>query len=430
MRIERLHVENFRSIRSLDLTDIPDIAVFYGPNGSGKSNVLAAIDAFWRLLESGAGIRFATVAPVPAPWFGIEDAPYGGHAGITVFDGDVDLGEKRIDVDGWITQHLSVRFHVTVTPKGKATMVVEKSATRPTIPGLLRSLGQGFLSEAQWSKWSNSVLQALSAGWMLVPELRGVPVKDGDETDAIAVALTGNFEKAAFLAHTSPDVRQSVHLGKLQEVLARPPLNRPPFRTVRYPDGRYAIQEIHQDRAASYGVSLDRAGLGIRQIYTILGCIVLSGAPIVGIEEPEAHLHALTSGKDLRDILRGLVPDTVNQLFVATHSELFDLDPTGYYDVRLDPERGTVVERRTDLADIDRRHTYMPGAARHALIDALNRGEPDRFVFERPDGTGIRASEMRDMLVRDDRDALAFLETITDAAVRLVTLKTDAKLRR
>jgi hypothetical protein len=425
MRIERLHVENFRSIRSLDLTDIPDIAVFYGPNGSGKSNVLAAIDAFWRLLESGAHTQFHEQISLVTEGFTAEDLHRGGPGGSIVFEGTVAFGERA---DGPISQkaeRVSVRFGVTVTPRGVQGRVLRLETSQARTPNLSPDI-----EETEQKDWYRALLRALSAGWMLVPELRGVPVKDSAETDAIAVALTGNFEKAAFLAHTSPDVRQSVQLEKLQAVLARPPLNRPPFRTVRYPDGRYAIQEIHQDGTASYGVSLDRAGLGIRQIYTILGSIVLSGAPIVGIEEPEAHLHALTSGKDLRDILRGLVPDTVNQLFVATHSELFDLDPTGYYDVRLDPERGTVVERRTDLADIDRRHTYMPGAARHALIDALNRGEPDRFVFERPDGTGIRASEMRDMLVRDDRDALAFLETVTDAAVRLVTLKTDAKLTR
>ena len=51
MRFDRLLIENFRSIRSVELTEIPDIAVFYGENGSGKSNVLDAIELVWKVLE-------------------------------------------------------------------------------------------------------------------------------------------------------------------------------------------------------------------------------------------------------------------------------------------------------------------------------------------------------------------------------------------
>lgn len=42
MRISRIHIENFRSIRILDL-DIPQICCLVGPNSSGKSNILLAM---------------------------------------------------------------------------------------------------------------------------------------------------------------------------------------------------------------------------------------------------------------------------------------------------------------------------------------------------------------------------------------------------
>lgn len=51
-RITALHIENYRSIRELQLNDIPDLVVLHGRNGSGKSNVLGAVSLALRLLGS------------------------------------------------------------------------------------------------------------------------------------------------------------------------------------------------------------------------------------------------------------------------------------------------------------------------------------------------------------------------------------------
>src|SRR6266478_2918227 len=47
MRISRLQVQNFRSIRQLDI-ELPQICALVGPNNAGKSNILLAIQ---RVLE-------------------------------------------------------------------------------------------------------------------------------------------------------------------------------------------------------------------------------------------------------------------------------------------------------------------------------------------------------------------------------------------
>lgn len=46
MRISRVKIENFRSIRSLDCT-FDDVTTFLGPNGTGKSTILRALDWFF-----------------------------------------------------------------------------------------------------------------------------------------------------------------------------------------------------------------------------------------------------------------------------------------------------------------------------------------------------------------------------------------------
>ena len=104
---------------------------------------------------------------------------------------------------------------------------------------------------------------------------------------------------------------------------------------------------------------------------------MLQGSSAVSIEEPEAHLHAPTTGLQLRQLLRRLLDEGhIEQLFVATHRNLFDLDPSGYWDVSLDASGSTVVKQISDLSRIDERHLYEPGPAKHALMQMLRYAPP------------------------------------------------------
>ncbi|KYF78390.1 hypothetical protein BE17_43395 [Sorangium cellulosum] len=116
----------------------------------------------------------------------------------------------------------------------------------------------------------------------------------------------------------------------------------------------------------------------------------------------------------------------IDQLFIATHSNLFDLDPTGYYDVSL--QDGCTVVERADLPRIDREHLYEPGPAKRALEHLLQYAPEDEVVFRRPDGAGVTAKEMLQLLQEDDAVALHFLQDIHGAAVRMV--KVQAKKRQ
>ena len=107
-------------------------------------------------------------------------------------------------------------------------------------------------------------------------------------------------------------------------------------------------------------------------------------------------------------------------MFVATHSNLFDLDPGGYYDVRFDAHAGTVVKRESDWATVDRDHLWEPGPGRHALMDVLRHSVPDTVVFRDRGGAPLTAAEMLASLQRDDDVAVSFLEDVHGAAVRAV----------
>ncbi len=171
--------------------------------------------------------------------------------------------------------------------------------------------------------------------------------------------------------------------------------------------------------------SLDLAGLGIAQIYWILGQAMLSGARIIGIEEPEAHLHAPTTGKHLRALLARLVDEKhIDQLFIATHSNLFDLDDKGFFDVRL--ENGETIVTRKPLDAIDE-HLYEPGPTRHALEELLAFAPANKVMFRRPDGSPVTASEMVKLLRDADPTALDYLRNLHAAAVDVVGLRSRRK---
>lgn len=55
-KIRTIHVENFRSIQSID-ADLRDLSIFVGRNDCGKSNILRALNLFFND-ETNPGVKF------------------------------------------------------------------------------------------------------------------------------------------------------------------------------------------------------------------------------------------------------------------------------------------------------------------------------------------------------------------------------------
>lgn len=266
----------------------------------------------------------------------------------------------------------------------------------------------------------------VSADRLPRPEGTSAPPKG---EDIVAWHLrAGRLKSALLAAQLSPNHEVRRKLAAFRALLAGEPLHRPHFAPVQDPrTGEIDLRELlPEPNPEGRDVSIDLAGLGIAQVYAILAQAMLLGARAVGIEEPEAHLHAPTSGRALRQLLVRLVEEQhIDQLFIATHSNLFDLDPTGYYDVSLDD--GSTVVERADLSRIDREHLYEPGPAKHALENLLQYAPEDEVVFRHPDGAGVTAKEMLRLLQEDDAVALRFLQDIHGAAVRMVKVQSKKR---
>jgi hypothetical protein len=433
MRITAFWAKGYRSLADVRLDDLGPFNVFYGPNGAGKSNILAAMRTLFGLLawRSAPDLPFSTASN----WMQYDSSTEILHSRDRSNirpDGLMILGARvaRTERDRQVDEHwpsgteLVCELSYDWFKREMAFGILEWAL--PGAPPRTRPISYG--EQAATNRQVQPLVHHVATHMYALINADRVPRAEtlaSSANDVATVLAAGKLKEGLFRAsaHPSPVVRR--RFKQLQELLAGPPLHRRAFVPVH--DAHSGSVELVESTSDSVHrpteVPLHLAGLGIAQIYSILGQALLREADAVAIEEPEAHLHAPTSGIHLRQLLERLVTEGyLDQLFIATHSNLFDLDETGYYDVSLDESGATRVERKP-LSEIDRQHLYEPGPAKHALADFLSYMEADAVVFRRPDGSPVSAGEMLDMLQRDDPLAVEFLRDVHGAAVRAVRVK-------
>lgn len=431
MKIKRFWANGFRSLRDVDLPNLGAINVFYGPNGSGKSNILAAIDAWQKLVPIALGVY----DPPGLTWHEQplargQLAYVGEKAPVKARDIALHSKNRKITLGAEI-----------IDPKwGEAKIELYLDAGVPFKPVLNRYVlvnGITLEESSQITPAQDKQLNLLgSIAWecqfSLIPADRMPRTEASNESppplsDAVSWYFrNGRLKDALFAAQNADSPKTLKALDRFRQFMAGPPLHRPSFRTVEDPHTRVRdLREWLPKPLDEHEVSLDLAGLGIAQIYWILGQAMLSGARAIGIEEPEAHLHAPTTGRHLRSLLARLVSENhVDQLFLATHSNLFDLDDQGFWEVRL--ENGETIVLRKPLDDIDQ-HLYEPGPTLHAFEELLRLSDPERIMFRRADGTPVSAKEMLGMLRAADPVALEYLTDLHKTAVDVVGLRARRK---
>lgn len=455
MRIEAFWAKGYRSLRDVRLEPLGPFNVFYGPNGSGKSNLLAGLQTLFRLLgvigrdpgwksllpglqpsppmqETEAAERHAAAEAMSAGIVARRDLDIGGATKSITLGAILGRGASMVDLS--LGRRLPDRIEVEIT--------LEWAFSEPTLR--LSRMEVDGTSIAEMKLWPDpSELPSLhhvlgllaerlpARAFSIVEAIRALrrEVDDaGERREGANVLLQdmneGRLASALFAAKNAsvPDLRR--RFRTLQSMLTGEPLRRPPFDVLR--DVVTKEVSIRERLSASpeeeREVPLDLAGLGVVQLYSILAKILFAGTSTVGVEEPEAHLHAPTSGLHLRKLLRRLVDEGhIEQLFIATHSNLFDLDPEGYFDVSLD-ETGATVVKRCPIQEVDR-HFYEPGPTLHALEELLATAPADKVMFRRADGSPVTAAEMVEMLRGADPTALDYLRNLHAAAVDVVGLR-------
>lgn len=452
MRITRFWARGYRSLRDVELSALGPFVVFYGPNGSGKSNVLRALAALLRATRVWASApapeksRFAKdlwvqgVLHADDRHRGAEASPYE-----TVLGLEVEAPREGLSLLLAIGRTLPARarLELTVSWNGTEPYLAKLDAhfdgeplerietdARTMEPSADARLTLARLAdELFWIIGADRALRDERVALESPAQPSQPAVTSKQERSPIVTALReGNLQTAIFHAKNDWDRANRVRFEHLLELVSST-LGLPKMDVGRDPTS--GAIDLRQPLAAApdqHDISLRSAGLGVEQVVAIVASVVFAGSRVVALEEPEAHLHAPTTGRALRKLLKRLVepsegaPRLVQQLFVATYSNLFDLDPSGYWDVRLE-DGATRIERR-ELHELYEKHLYEPGPARLLLKRALEQFG-DELVFRTSAGQKI---ESREMLRRLDEDDDVAMELVRDLhAAALATLRVRAK---
>ena len=428
MEMKKFYVKGFRSLRDVTLDGLGKFNIFYGPNGSGKSNILDALQTFFGLMPLAA------------------DTAYGGDHERTSFreagrmaaqwirDDDFFAREDtQIIVMGAVIEDPSSQFNgARHRSQPVAQIEVEINFWRPQ-PGEFRLRCKHLRINRQEPglPFSSPEIRDLLRG--LVPQAfthlgvtRTLSVNSFRDVSASGPRIAGTIPdgevvRELFAAKNSSDRGLRRRFDELREFMAKT-LRRGEFNVFMGLDERLELRErLPEPNPLGLDIPVDQAGHGIVQMYAIVATILLAQGQLVAIEEPEAHLHAPTLGRELRGILQAMVEESrVHQFFIATHSNLFDLDLTGYWDVSL--VNGETVVQRKPLYEVDRLHLFEPGPAKHQLQELL-RLYGDEVVFRAGDGARLTASEMLAALQNDEPVALAFLDNLHAAAMQVTGLR-------
>lgn len=411
MRILEFRARGFRSLRDVELAPLGSLNVMYGPNGAGKSNIIDAIGtwlattaAFAHVSDWSATLRMSA---------GLSPADFRPDGAPITLGGRIDLGAGRI-----------IELEISVQPGGLTAFTKLENED-----GFDLRPRREELHDLLTSRLPERLFADVGATRELRPEPKVSDTFSMTPTPRQFVKHLlnkGRLKEALARAIISPDTRVRADYRKLVALLQGPPLHRLTIEPVEdSQSGHFELFEVDEEGNA---LPVDRAGLGVIQVYSILANVVLQGVDVVAIEEPEAHLHAPTTGMQLRHLLRRLVDDGyLEQLFVATHSNLFDLDQDGYWDVSLDEAGDTVVERVADLTRIDQQHLYEPGPAKRAFQQMLRYKPPTEIVYRLGDGSPVTAEELLRWLQDDDPRVLEFLRDLAGAAVQMIGARARRK---
>ncbi len=331
MRIAKIHIENFRCLRSFDLLPKPDINLLIGENNTGKSTLLHALS---RALGRGTIFEledfFAVAAltalptiridlelrPTPATDFSaafttefVENIDF-DSAGRPLLnfrtEASFDAAEGRIGID-----YFSVKADGTT----RRMSTGKRNVLRRYIPFYLADAFRDTLRELRdrrgfWGQLVDSVLLNPATAASVASALQAINTTILAATPRLG-EIRNRFREIGRIIPTAPapnDVVVNPVAADAATILRN-------------------LEVLLQTLDSPRGFALDRHGEGTRSVgYLIIFQTFVDllareandnseAEPILGIEEPEVHLHP-----HARRAIAGVLGALSRQTFVTTHS--------------------------------------------------------------------------------------------------------------
>lgn len=323
MKVQRIELRRFKSIREIILPEhnsgkvLENLVVLIGRNSSGKTNLLEAIDYFFR--EFDPNFERAIGAVNPELWHGRET--------VDPIEWDVALKLEESEVLSLFGEDLQQIFE-GIIDKDQVKVVRWISQTPQDMRWQTRELTIGNISLVKGGEAvaGEKILKALNAveipANLVQSVLSNLSVLLKAQFKYIGAARD-NVQSAPAFGSRSPIVNPATlsSINKLaQETGAKVRNKWSPLRQKM--EGTLPNRERVDSKGNQLFIGdepLPATGGGAQSVLALIHDIE-SGPSVIGVEEPESHLHPELIKKTLRyfqDITRG---NGAKQLFIATHS--------------------------------------------------------------------------------------------------------------
>ena len=390
MKVQRIELRRFKSIREIILPEhnsgkvLENLIVLIGRNSSGKTNLLEAIDYFFR--EFDPAFERAIGAVNPELWHGRETAE--------PIEWDVTLKLEESEVRDLFGKDIS-RIFEGVTDNDQVKVVRRISATPQDMRWQTCELSIGNISLV-----INGEAVAVEEIMKILNVTEDVPTELVQSVlSNLSVLLKAQFK---YIGAARDNVQSAPSFGNRSPIVNPTTLssiNNLAQGTVAGVRNKWRLLRKKMEDTLPNGERVDSkggqlfleseplpaTGGGAQSVLALIHDIE-NGPPVIGIEEPESHLHPELIKKALRyfqDITDG---DDAKQLFIATHSPFcIDSSYIGgiialYWDERETRAKqiGSREDLRAALFDIGAR----PSDILFADVVLIVEGESDKIVLQ------------------------------------------------
>ena len=288
MKIKKLHIENYKSIKDLAIENPNPFSVFVGPNGAGKSNIFEALEF------------------VNYTLFGDEKQVVNLFGGIqSVFNKNASSPNQFFFIDGEHTRLIDLMIEY----------IIDKN--EPV--GIYAASQNGF--DPDWKTDSERYIlvateyHQLALGFSRI-FLNNSAIKKLNKDDDITLNLDGsNIEKVLSRILQNKNNREEI-IEWLQVLI-------PEFKDIQIEtsglsgDVSYAIFEKHTNKPFPKHLISD----GTKNILALLTAVYQSDEPqFLCIEEPENGLHPHVI-RELVSLFRNACKEKGHYIWLNTHSE-------------------------------------------------------------------------------------------------------------
>jgi len=358
MKIKNIQINNFRSLKDVQMDDVNDLTILIGGNSSGKSNLLDALFLFFNEFDPAPERNLGAVSDYI--WFNRDHKnPVKFKITVTLSKDELtkllpeqiiallNIGETNElivtrEIKGipssasWITKEVVVN-NIEIISGGNMVLEEKKdkqtSSQQPPIP-LTQLLGTMLTNISKLFKGQFRVVYATR-------NYIGTPARFGERVPFIQPAMISELTTLG----SSLDKQQQDSWTKVEKEVKNISGN---IQDIRVIANQVAVTET--ESGEKFPVSL--IGGGNQEIVTLIYQLTKEEG-IIGLEEPEIHLHPKLA-RQLFNALKDLSNE--KQMFIATHSTVFvdnaDLNNTWIVRRKNKETKVVRIEERDELKNI------------------------------------------------------------------------------